>query len=302
MYRMIEKKKIARWVVAAYIALLVSFSTFVLMDTFVIEKAYGALETTSENQKDVQSGGTNAEVTDTTYKDANKEVTLTTYREGETTVYVADIALNEGENIKTALAQNTYGKNIKASTSETADENKAVLAVNGDFYGARNSGYVIRNGQLLRSEMSSSEQEDLVIYEDGNMEIIKEGDITAEELLEKGAVNVFSFGPGLIENGEIIVDSSDEVGKAMASNPRTAIGRISDNHYVLVVSDGRTSESEGLSLSELAQFMKGLGVTTAYNLDGGGSSTMYFNGNVVNNPTTNGQSIKEREVSDIVYV
>lgn len=302
MYRMIEKKKIARWVVATYIALLVSFSAFVLMDTFVIEKAYGALETTSENQKDVQSGGTNAEVTDTTYKDANKEVTLTTYREGETTVYVADIVLNEGENIKTALAQNTYGKNIKASTSETADENSAVLAVNGDFYGARNSGYVIRNGQLLRSEMSSSEQEDLVIYEDGNMEIIKEGDITAEELLEKGAVNVFSFGPGLIENGEIIVDSSDEVGKAMASNPRTAIGRISDNHYVLVVSDGRTSESEGLSLSELAQFMKGLGVTTAYNLDGGGSSTMYFNGNVINNPTTNGQSIKEREVSDIVYI
>ncbi len=302
MYRMIEKKKIARWVVATYIALLVSFSAFVLMDTFVIEKAYGALETTSENQKDVQSGGTNAEVTDTTYKDANKEVTLTTYREGETTVYVADIVLNEGENIKTALAQNTYGKNINASTSETADENSAVLAVNGDFYGARNNGYVIRNGQLLRSEMSSSEQEDLVIYEDGNMEIIKEGDITAEELLEKGAVNVFSFGPGLIENGEIIVDSSDEVGKAMASNPRTAIGRISDNHYVLVVSDGRTSESEGLSLSELAQFMKGLGVTTAYNLDGGGSSTMYFNGNVVNNPTTNGQSIKEREVSDIVYI
>ena len=150
--------------------------------------------------------------------------------------------------------------------------------------------------------MSSSEQEDLVIYENGSMEIIKEGDITAEALLEKGAVNVFSFGPGLIEDGEIAVDSSDEVGKAMASNPRTAIGKISDNHYVFVVSDGRTSESEGLSLSELAQFMKGLGVTTAYNLDGGGSSTMYFNGNIVNNPTTNGKSIQEREVSDIVYI
>jgi exopolysaccharide biosynthesis protein len=87
----------------------------------------------------------------------------------------------------------------------------------------------------------------------------------------------------------------------MASNPRTAIGVISPNHYVFVVSDGRTSESTGLSLYQLAQFMEGLGCTTAYNLDGGGSSTMYFNGRVVNNPTTNGR-IRERGVSDIVYI
>ena len=48
--------------------------------------------------------------------------------------------------------------------------------------------------------------------------------------------------------------------------------------------------------------MQSLGVVTAYNLDGGGSSTMYFNGEVVNNPTTSGRSIKERSVSDIVYI
>ena len=72
-------------------------------------------------------------------------------------------------------------------------------------------------------------------------------------------------------------------------------------HYMFVVSDGRTDESAGLSLSQLAEFMQGLGVVTAYNLDGGGSSTMYFNGEVINNPTTSGRSIKERSVSDIVY-
>lgn len=88
----------------------------------------------------------------------------------------------------------------------------------------------------------------------------------------------------------------------MASNPRTAIGIIDDNHYVFVVSDGRTSESEGLTLYELATFMKSLNVKTLYNLDGGGSSTMYFNGEVINNPTTNGKKITERSVSDIVYI
>ena len=95
---------------------------------------------------------------------------------------------------------------------------------------------------------------------------------------------------------------NEEVGRAMANNPRTAIGIIDDLHYILVVSDGRTNESQGLSLYELAQVMQQYGCKTAYNLDGGGSSTMYFNGQVINNPTTNGNRISERSVSDIVYI
>lgn len=73
-------------------------------------------------------------------------------------------------------------------------------------------------------------------------------------------------------------------------------------HYVFVVSDGRTSESAGLSLAQLAAVMQDAGCQCAYNLDGGGSSTMWFMGDVVNNPTTNGNSISERKVSDIVYI
>ncbi len=120
--------------------------------------------------------------------------------------------------------------------------------------------------------------------------------------MEMGAVQVLSFGPGLVEDGQISVTEDDEVGKAKTSNPRTAIGIISEGHYVFVVSDGRTNESEGLSLYELAEFMCKLGVKTAYNLDGGGSSTMYFNGEIINNPTTSGNKTKERSVSDIVYI
>ena len=176
-----------------------------------------------------------------------------------------------------------------------------MLAINGDYYGAQEKGYVLRNGTLYRSEAEEG-QEDLVIYEDGSFEIISEESVTAEELLEQGAQELLSFGPALIENGTIAVTEEDEVGKAMASNPRTAIGIIDNLHYVFVVSDGRTEESEGLSLLELAEFMDGLGVETAYNLDGGGSSTMYFNGEVINTPTTDGRSVKERSVSDIVYI
>jgi exopolysaccharide biosynthesis protein len=141
-----------------------------------------------------------------------------------------------------------------------------------------------------------------VIDGDGNFSIVSEGDATAESLLKSGAQQVLSFGPGLVENGKVTVSESEEVGKAMASNPRTAIGQIDSLHYVLVVSDGRTDESTGLSLYQMAAFLKTLGVETAYNLDGGGSSTMYFNGSVVNNPTTTGRNISERSVSDIVYI
>ena len=102
-------------------------------------------------------------------------------------------------------------------------------------------------------------------------------------------------------DGEISVTEEEEVGRAKASNPRTAIGVIDECHYLFVVSDGRTSESEVLDLYQLAEVMKELGAETAYNLDGGGSSTMYFNGQVINNPTSGG-SIKERSVSDIVYI
>ena len=241
------------------------------------------------------TGGTTSD----SYKDENVSITLKEYRENDTTIYVADVQVSDPSYLKTAFAQNSYGKNVTAKTSEIAASVNAVLAVNGDYYGAKESGYVIRNGKLYRS--TSAGREDLVIYKDGSFGIVSENEVTAEELISKGAVQTFSFGPALVTNGTVSVSEGEEVGQAMRSNPRTAIGIIDDCHYVLVVSDGRTDESAGLSLYELAQFMDSLGAETAYNLDGGGSSTMYFNGKVVNNPTTGG-SIKERSVSDIVYI
>ena len=126
-------------------------------------------------------------------------------------------------------------------------------------------------------------------------------EVSAEALAQAGAAQVLSFGPALVENCAIAFGTEEEVGKAKASNPRTAIGMIDELHYVFVVSDGRSGESEGLSLYELATFMQELGVQTAYNLDGGGSSTMYFNGEVVNDPA-GGFGESERKVSDIVYI
>ena len=242
-------------------------------------------------------------VTDSSYKDSKVDINITTVRKNNTTVYVADVKLSDSSYLKTALAYDSFGTNVTEATSSMATNNNAILAVNGDYYGAGRSGYVIKNGVIYRNTVrSDSEYPDLAVYKDGSFKIIYETEITAEELLADGVVNLFAFGPSLVENGEISVDQNTEVRQAMTKNPRTAIGIVDKNHYILVVSDGRTTESEGLSLYELAEILKEYGATTAYNLDGGGSSTMYFNGNIVNNPTTNGHNISEREVSDIVYI
>ncbi|MDO4547183.1 MAG: phosphodiester glycosidase family protein [Clostridia bacterium] len=240
-------------------------------------------------------------VTANSYADENISITITTYREYDTDIYVADVVLKSADYLYTALANNSYGRNVTQKTSEIAEANGAILAINGDYYASRERGYVIRNGVLYR-ESAASSQEDLVIYSDGSFEIIEERDVSAQSLVEAGAAQVLSFGPSLIIDGEITVTADSEVGRASASNPRTAIGIIGDMHYVFVVSDGRTNQSVGLSLEQLAEFMQSLGVITGYNLDGGGSSTMYFNGEIINNPTTNGRSIRERSVSDIVCI
>lgn len=333
-----------------YGVLLFSFSTYALLDTFVIphpmqsvmasnvvaqttsssikESVEAAIQeklngnttgNTSTADNNLTSGSTTDENTGTTsstsltnvetveggtvigeYSDSNTSITLKQYRAYDSDIYVADVTVSDVSVLKTALANNTYGRNITDTTSNMAEENNAVLAINGDYYGARQAGYVIRNGNLYRN--TSGDRDALVITKTGKFEFVSENETSAEELLQSGAYQVLSFGPVLLDDGEISVGEYDEVGMAMASNPRTAIGYIGNNHYVFVVSDGRTSESAGLSLYELATFMKELGVVDAYNLDGGGSSTMVFKGEIINNPTTNGHSNQERAVSDIVYI
>ena len=277
------------------------FTIYIALDTFVIKRVYKKINNVDSINKDnntIVEGDITSN--DDYYKDDNIEISLKKYRQYDTDIYVADIIVSDSSYLKTAFASDSYGKNVVDKTSNIANSNNAIIAINGDYYGVQEDGYVLKGGVIYRNTKRNN-QEDLVIYEDGTIEIINENDISLEQLVKNGAYNILSFGPGLINNGAITVDKNTEVDKSMRSNPRTAIGMIDTNHYVFVVSDGRTSASEGLSLFELATFMNSLNCDIAYNLDGGGSSTMYFNGSVVNNPTTNGR-IKERSVSDIVYI
>lgn len=298
-------KKPYRWA-WLFSLLLTASSCWILLKAFVLPDRQVAVATvtdstaasTGNSTEETTASSESVVATDTSYTSDGLTITLTEKRVDETTVYIADIQTTDSSHLQTALAENTFGRNIKETTSAMAAENEAVLAINGDYYGFRSTGFVMRNGTLYR-DTANGDTQALVIDQDGNFSIVDESTTSAESLTN--AQQILSFGPALIEDGQIAVSTSAEVSQSMTSNPRTAIGQIGENHYVIIVSEGRTSDSEGLTLYQLAEQFEELGATTAYNLDGGGSSTLYFNGKVVNQTVGGSDNSEERAVSDILY-
>lgn len=289
---------------AIFSVLLVLCTAFVFLNAFVLPAAMQTVSTASASAKGTQAEtATDAVLTDTSYTDENIQITIQTVRTNDTTVYIANVVLTSVEYLKTALANDTFGRNITATTSEIAQAHSAILAINGDYYGFRNYGLVLRNGVLYRAASAKSPSGQALIIDDaGAFAIEDESSLDGDWQTDAGIWQGFSFGPVLVNDGQIQVTATAEVSQSMNSNPRTAIGMITPLHYLFVVSDGRTAQSAGLSLLELAEVLQGYGCTVAYNLDGGGSTTMYFAGKVVNQPTTNGKTISQRKVSDIVYI
>lgn len=239
---------------------------------------------------------------------ADKEIHIKKVQTGSgsdtVTYYTADVKLKSASSLLSAFAKNEFGRNITENTSTIAANNNALFAINGDYYGFRSDGVIIRNGTLYRNQPART---GLALYADGTLKSYDENSVSAESLLKSGVLQTLSFGPALVQNGKAATDFSGvkidtNFGNRTIdeANPRTGIGLIGPNHYLFIVVDGRSpGYSKGLSLSEFAQLFVKLGCTEAYNLDGGGSSTMYFNGKVVNNPLGKGN---ERGVSDILYV
>jgi exopolysaccharide biosynthesis protein len=220
------------------------------------------------------------------------------------TYFVADVQVADASVLQSALAKNAFGRNITEDTSAIAAENDAVFAINGDYYGFRNDGVIIRGGTLYRDEPT---RDAMALLSNGTMKTYNEEQLSSAELLAEGVTDTYSFGPILVKDGvaasdfdKVVIDTNFGNRSIQGSNPRTGIGMIAPNHYVFVVVDGRKDNySKGMTLTEFANVFTELGASVAYNLDGGGSSTMYFMGRVVNSPLGKQQ---ERGVSDILYL
>jgi exopolysaccharide biosynthesis protein len=306
--------RVRRAVLAGALALTLSAggATAWALDRFVFEhveisdvSAYEAGQGVAPVAAATDSSG---EITETSYtsEDSSISISKVVTGSGDATVsyYVADVVLEDATALQSAFADNSFGENITETTSAIAADHNAVFAINGDYYGFRDTGIVIRNGVVYRDEGARL---GLAFYRDGTVKVYDETSTTAERLVADGVWNTLSFGPAVLENGGIVdgiedveVDTNFGNHSIQGEQPRTAVGVIDTNHLVFVVVDGRSpGYSAGVTMTGLAEILQGLGATTAYNLDGGGSSTMYFNGELVNNPLGQG---RERGTSDILYI
>ncbi|MFP5310808.1 MAG: phosphodiester glycosidase family protein, partial [Actinomycetes bacterium] len=271
--------------------------------------AYQASQSgTTAGAAGASSGTAGAVTTDNSYVSGSSSISISkvTTGSGDSTVtyYVADVVLSDATALQSAFANDSFGGNITETTSAIAADNNAVFAINGDYYGFRDTGIVIRNGVVFRD---AGARQGLAFYRDGTVKVYDETATTAAQLVADGVWNTLSFGPSLLDDGQVAagiddveVDTNFGNHSIQGEQPRTAVGIIDQNHLVFVVVDGRSpGYSAGVTMTGLAEIMQGLGASTAYNIDGGGSSTMYFNGALVNNPL--GQN-KERGTSDILYI
>lgn len=238
-----------------------------------------------------------------TYEFENDEVRVEVVRHEikNVTYFAAELWLSDVRQLLSAFSYDRYNASAEP-VEDIAERNDAILAVNGDFATFNNGGIILRNGELFRANRSTRHL--LVIDQNGDFipmtDPPENSEDAAQGYLEQGVWQTLVFGPVLVENGEA-TELPDKffISTGLALEPRTAIGQLGDLHYLILVVDGRKpGYSQGVSLSRLQELFVLHGVKTAFNLDGGGSTTLYFDGKVINRPANGGQ----RHVPDILYV
>lgn len=244
---------------------------------------------------------------DMLYEDPTIRVSIETTRYCDTPMFIARVRIADASQLRTMMA-GAYGSQRTALATTLAERGGAVLAINGDYYSYIGTGLIVRQGHTFRSR-ADSDFDVLMIDVNGDFHVAKEIDeATLNEAyaalggsVEEGGsiVQAFTFGPALIENG---VRAHEEYkradGGARKPAQRMVIAQDGPLSYVVVCCEGPDNKnSKGLTLEQMGQFMLDLGVTTAYNLDGGGSTTMVFDGQKINARSTS----KNRSVSDIIY-
>lgn len=231
---------------------------------------------------------------DSGYRSANVNVTLKRFSTENVVFYAADIYVRDISCLVTAFADDTFGMGHREQVQDMCQRIGGVIAINGDYYGARPDGVVIRNGELFREE-SYLARDLCVLYWNGVMETYEAGRFNAEEAIANGAYQAWNFGPRLLTSEGKPRTKFHSV--VVPANPRAAIGYFEPGHYCFVVVDGRSDESGGMTLQELAALMAQLGCVRAYNLDGGNSAVMAVGKRRVNDPSNGG-----RPISDIIAI
>lgn len=239
-------------------------------------------------------------VTENSYTSPNVSITVEqkymTYGKRKVVYFVADIYIGNIDCFRTYFANNSDGKKSTQTVKGIFKAGNALVGINGDFCNLQKSGFLVRNGKLYYKEKTT---EDIcVLYRDGTMETISPNDFNLNEIMEKDPWQSWKFGPALLDkDGKKAKTYNCTTTIKTAIAPRTAIGYYEPGHYCFLVADGRQAGySNGPTVPVLAGIMEEMGCKVAYNLDGGASSVMSFNGNVISRQS------KPRNLGEIALI
>lgn len=238
-------------------------------------------------------------VTENSYTSPEVSITIDTVVVGEgsskITYYVADIYVASLDNFKTYTAHGKMSYFDTQPPLEMMAEANAIFAISGDFLTYQKNGFLVRNGEIYVADRNYSI---CVLYPDGTMVTHDWGSYNIQDILDKNPLQVWSFGPVLLDANGQPRDSYDISDAVSFPNPRSAIGYYEPGHYALVIVDGRQEgHSAGMRIPQLAQVFADLGCTAAYNLDGGGTAVMMFNGAFFSRQSNGG-----RDLGDILLI
>lgn len=239
-----------------------------------------------------------ASFTESGYEDSSITVTMERLVVDGATYNVARVKIADPTQLRTALA-GPYGTKKTNKTSTMAKNYNAVVAMNGDYYSNRTAGYIVRQGETYRKKPTKSK--DMLIVDDrGDFHILVKSDAAQLQAFlasERSIINSFTFGPALVIDGQLQAMPESYEFNIRRKEPRSAIGQTGELEYLLLVVDGRSDDSAGATVEQVAQLMLEQGCTQAYNLDGGNTATMIFGESIYSDKSESA----ERSISDIIY-
>lgn len=218
-------------------------------------------------------------ITENSYKSPEVSVTIDTHKieiEGEQIVYyVADIYVASIDNFVAAVANNDMSYYSTQKSTELDKNAKAIISICGDFVTYQKTGFMMRNREIYVDD--NNRYSICALYSDGTMDTFDAKDYRIDDIKAKDPVQVWSFGPVLLDEDGTVRDKYQVSSTVAQRNPRSAVGYYEPGHYCFVVVDGRQKHSAGIKIPALAAVFEELGCAKAYNLDGGGSAVMMFN-------------------------
>jgi len=235
------------------------------------------------------------------YSDDSITVKLETREQDGVVWRIAYVDIKDASQFRTGIAGTKVTSNRTALPSAMAEKYNAVIAISGDYYAndPAKTTYEYRMGQKIRNKRNRK-KDILIIDTNGDFHLFVKSDekeMKAFDASDLEILHAYTFGPALVKDGSMLELDTKYGYNPNGREPRMALGQLDTLSYVLVLAEGRTQNSQGVTHQELADFMFELGCLHAFNLDGGNTATMVFNGQYYQQKTVK----NERPQSDIIY-